>query len=249
MDKITYLKILKDSLSGKIKDNELEDIISDYESFFATGVEEGKTEDQISEELGKPQDIASSLTESQDSVTLVYAPLYKRIPALLIDIIFAGLPFIWFAPHTAAGLYFMPQVLYNLTPSLLSTVRVSNHLWISQYRLLWVAAIFASVIWFLLVNPLCLFVFKGYTIGKRIMNIKVVTVEGSDIRLIQALVRELFGKYALNFIGSLLPSVLALLPSIFSLIWAALSGTHKTLHDAIARTCVIEGKNSGKRQK
>ncbi|GIQ63491.1 hypothetical protein PACILC2_20590 [Paenibacillus cisolokensis] len=54
MKKSDYLAILKEHLETKISPDELEDILSDYESFFHAGMEDGKTEEQISDELGPP---------------------------------------------------------------------------------------------------------------------------------------------------------------------------------------------------
>lgn len=250
MNKEEYLQSLKEYLSGRIDDDELKDILSDYEGFFLTGAEEGKTEEEISEELGSPKDIAFSLIEEGGKkLSLRYAPVYKRIPALIIDVIVAGLPFIWFAPNTAIGSYFMPQVMFNMIPALLSTVKCSNHTWISPIRSLWTAAIIASALWFLLINPLCMIIFKGYTLGKRIMKIRVVSADGTRANFIQIIIRECIGKYFINMLGSFLPSILVLLPSIASLIWACASKEHRTIHDAIARTCVIDcqEQDSGRR--
>jgi uncharacterized RDD family membrane protein YckC len=94
-----------------------------------------------------------------------------------------------------------------------------------------------------------LFIFKGYTLGKKIMGIKVVSIDGTDANIIQLIVREWIGKYFINMLGSLLPSVFAVLPSIVSLIWASSSKNHNTIHDTIGRTCVVDcqKKEAGKR--
>ena len=178
-------------------------------------------------------------------LSMCYAPVYKRIPALIIDIIIAGLPFVWFAPRTALGLYFMPQVLINMMPSLLSTVKNSSSQWISQLQPFWSIAIIASVLWFLLINPLCMLIFKGYTPGKRIMKIRVVSIDGTDANFTQLIAREWVGKYLINMLCSLLFSVLAVLPSIASLIWASVSKKHNTIHDIIAHTCVVDCPKKG----
>ncbi len=240
MRKNEYLQAMKECLSGRIKENELNDILADYEGFFLTGIEEGRDEDTISEELGNPFEIAHSMLDSAEKKTLCYAPVYKRIVAIIIDIIFAALPFMWFAPYTALGLYFMPQILLNMTPTLFSTVYLSSHIWISQFQQLWNVAIVASVLWFLLINLMTMIIFNGSTLGKKIMGIRVVSSDGRDANFIQLCIRELVGKYLVNVLGSLLPSILALLPSIASLVWASFSKQHSTIHDAIARTCVVE---------
>jgi len=150
------------------------------------------------------------------------------------------LPFVWFAPNTAIGMYFIPRVLLNMVPSLLSTVNGSSHKWISGLQPFWTIAIIASVLWFLLINPVSMIKFKGRTLGKKIMGIRVASIDGNDASAIQIFVREWFGKYFINALGSLLPSVLAVLPSIVSLVWASIPKNQNTIHDIIARTCVLD---------
>lgn len=57
MDKKNYLDLLKYYLKD-LPDNVIEDIIIDYDQHFAEGVQNGKTEEQISKELGRPEYIA-----------------------------------------------------------------------------------------------------------------------------------------------------------------------------------------------
>ncbi len=57
MNKRDYLDLLRyylRDLPGVV----VNDIIYDYEEHFNAGIENGKTEEQISEELGSPDDIA-----------------------------------------------------------------------------------------------------------------------------------------------------------------------------------------------
>lgn len=57
MDKKNYLDLLKYYLKD-LPANVIEDIIIDYDQHFIEGIQNGKTEEQISEELGRPEHIA-----------------------------------------------------------------------------------------------------------------------------------------------------------------------------------------------
>lgn len=60
MSKKQFLSILEKSLKG-ISLKEREDIIQDFEEHFAIGLEEGQSEEEISNALGSPQQIAKEL--------------------------------------------------------------------------------------------------------------------------------------------------------------------------------------------
>ena len=77
MSKIDFLRKLQDSLHWTFSQEEIADILSDYESFFATGGEEGKTEKEIIANLGSPSAIAQDLAESLGKKKL--RPLSARI--------------------------------------------------------------------------------------------------------------------------------------------------------------------------
>lgn len=48
MKQFEYLNELKENLEGRLSPETIKDILSDYESFFVSGREEGKTDDEIS---------------------------------------------------------------------------------------------------------------------------------------------------------------------------------------------------------
>ncbi|MBS4223928.1 HAAS signaling domain-containing protein [Lederbergia citrea] len=60
MTKYQFLRLLESSLS-KISLEERQDILKDFEEHFAIGLEEGKTEEEISAALGSPRNIAKEL--------------------------------------------------------------------------------------------------------------------------------------------------------------------------------------------
>lgn len=62
MNKVEYLEALKVALKNTDKEI-MEEIISDYEEHFQVGVENGKTEEQICEDLGSIEDLVSEIKE------------------------------------------------------------------------------------------------------------------------------------------------------------------------------------------
>lgn len=63
MNRKEYIEKLRFYLEGLPK-NEIEDIIYDYEEHFQVGLSRGKTEEEISEELGNPKNIAKMFKTS-----------------------------------------------------------------------------------------------------------------------------------------------------------------------------------------
>ncbi|MFT8322287.1 MAG: DUF1700 domain-containing protein [Bacillus sp. (in: firmicutes)] len=63
MNKDQFLKQLSADLN-RLSHEERQDIIQDYEEHFLIGLEEGKTENEIAEALGSPQQIAKELLAS-----------------------------------------------------------------------------------------------------------------------------------------------------------------------------------------
>lgn len=63
MNKKDYIDTLRQSLYG-LSDEEINEIIYDYEEHFSIGLERGKTEEEIIKELGDPKNIAKSYKAS-----------------------------------------------------------------------------------------------------------------------------------------------------------------------------------------
>ena len=61
MNKIEFLEILKDYLKKNFSDDEINDILRDYEEYFVDGLIEGKSDMEIIEALGSPKAIANEL--------------------------------------------------------------------------------------------------------------------------------------------------------------------------------------------
>ncbi len=61
MNKIEFLEILKDYLKKELSEEEVSDILRDYEEYFIDGVMEGKSDMEIIQGLGSPKSIANEL--------------------------------------------------------------------------------------------------------------------------------------------------------------------------------------------
>lgn len=60
MTKAEFLQTLERELH-KLNEHERKEILYDFEEHFAAGFEEGKTEDEIAQELGNPKMIAKEI--------------------------------------------------------------------------------------------------------------------------------------------------------------------------------------------
>ena len=61
MRKEDFLEILKDYLKKDFSEDEVIDILRDYEEYFVNGAIEGKSEIEIISSLGSPKEIANEL--------------------------------------------------------------------------------------------------------------------------------------------------------------------------------------------
>lgn len=60
MNRDQYMSMLNESLK-KLREDERQDILQDFEEHFDAGIEKGKTEEEIAASLGSPQQIAKDL--------------------------------------------------------------------------------------------------------------------------------------------------------------------------------------------
>lgn len=65
MNKQEYLKALENALRGKISPLELDDIIRDYAEYFNEGIKQGETEEEISQKLGIPFQVAQQILNAE----------------------------------------------------------------------------------------------------------------------------------------------------------------------------------------
>ena len=59
MKKEDFLEILRDYLKKGFSEDEVMDILRDYEEYFVDGIIEGKSEIEIIQSLGSPKEIAN----------------------------------------------------------------------------------------------------------------------------------------------------------------------------------------------
>jgi len=116
-----YLRELKENLESRISPEELEDILLDYESFFVSGREEGKSDDEISEELGSPAFLAKSLLEERIAKETIQQNKHisnpgRRLCAYVIDAVISVLPILVIV-FTMSRAFALPYMMFLTYPS------------------------------------------------------------------------------------------------------------------------------------
>lgn len=97
MKQSEYLRELKENLESRVSPEVLRDILSDYESFFISGREDGKSDDEISGELGSPAFLAKTLLEDHSGrvvsqMDISIANPGRRLCGYFIDVVIAIIP-------------------------------------------------------------------------------------------------------------------------------------------------------------
>ena len=77
LTKQEYLKELRKNLKGFSQD-EIDDILYDYEEHFSIGLSSGKTEEEIAEDLGDPKDIADQYKKAKGNPTIEETARYYK---------------------------------------------------------------------------------------------------------------------------------------------------------------------------
>jgi len=268
MKEFEFLRELRKNLEHKIPDEELKDILSDYEAFFASGREEGKTDDEISNDLGSPAFLAKQLLEDRDCANQKkgvppvgkFANPGKRLCAYMLDAVIAVMPIALIAlvlfrnilmpglmavsyPSPASGTFVSlafyqfagpsPGVVssYTVGPNgIVYSTGISNAARHSSYTVKRIIA-FSALAFYLLYSLVCSMILKGQTIGKKIMKIKIQNLNEKPATRGAIFYREFIGKTLLNSI----PIV-----PLISFIAMLITNEHKTLHDMIADTVVVD---------
>ncbi|MBP3039494.1 RDD family protein [Bacillaceae bacterium Marseille-Q3522] len=269
MKQSEYLRELRENLEVRVSQEELSDILADYESFFAAGKEEGKTEDDISAELGSPAFLAKSLLEdhgdsgSRQTDNRITTP-NRRMMAFIIDAVVASLPV--FIVTFIIGIIIIPVMMLFMYPSpvygALSSLGFATFTSSAEIgmkvenldnteidetdktifteednqesnQISSVISISAgiSLVFYLFYSLSCTLFFKGQTIGKKIMHIKVRRSSSHPAKSGTIIYREFIGKLLLNSIP-LVPVI-----SFFTILFTK---EHKALHDMLADTIVSD---------
>lgn len=262
MKKFEYLSVLKENLEGKLPPEAIKDILSDYESFFLSGREEGKTDDEISTELGSPEFLSKSLLETQEEVQTdkLIANPGRRLCAYLIDAVIAVLPFLIVTgilgsaivsfllliqyPSPLVGAlsslaYNTYQVVTVTDTNTSTTISASekentvNSINKDIRRPTPVSITFAifGIAFYMLYSLVATLIFRGQTIGKKLMHIKVSHSGKVPLTKGSIIIREFLGKILINSIP-IIPLI-----SMFTILFTK---EHKALHDILADTIVVE---------
>lgn len=171
----------------------------------------------------------------------------KRLFAFIIDY-FIGSIFVSFIPMILVSIITQEKVI---TVNLMKTIPFDMQL------ICCIVSIILAVYYYCIIplNPKHL----GQTLGKRIMKIKVVKMNGSNITLTDILKREILGAmliegettfpsaYFRNILYQFMPAFLSqalgwlsIIISIISIVVGYLGINHRMIHDFIANTKVIK---------
>ena len=78
MTKYEFLKELREALEGQVPMSEIEDSISYYRDYFSRQEADGRSEQEILEELGSPRLIAKSIIETKGGEQIYYEDTYEE---------------------------------------------------------------------------------------------------------------------------------------------------------------------------
>ncbi|HEY5585019.1 MAG TPA: DUF1700 domain-containing protein [Ruminiclostridium sp.] len=275
MKQSEYLRELKENLETRVSPEELKDILSDYESFFVSGKEDGKNDEEISKELGSPAFLAKSLLEEHSGKVTVQQDKRitnsgRRISAYLIDMIIAvipalimslvigmgtiALPFLLFitypSPAVGATTYISFAAFTTGTASEVTRVTTSevkqngenvdivekgineNNMGNGKQPSL-ITSIIAglSLAFYLFYSFVCTLIFRGQTIGKKLLHIKVRRSNTALVGSGAIFCREFLGKTLINSIP-IIPLI-----SFFTILFTK---EHQALHDMLGDTIVSD---------
>lgn len=259
MKKGEFLRELRYNLMGKVSDDELENIIMDYDEIFESGKAEGKTEEEIADMLGSPALVAKAILDESPNTSAMseksgYTPasLGKRIMAFIIDYVLSLVPLILLcameATRTAILLVSSLMIFNPVLPAFLIFSLSPQERYFLSYSGSGVQGVFAysphviyirillillGFIFFWLYGTLAMTLMKGRTVGMRLMGIRVVKKDRSALKPIDIIVRQFVGKV-------LLAGITSNISYIVSLFWAIFSKANNTIHDKLAGTMVIE---------
>jgi len=222
MKRQEFIREIEENLSGKMTAMEIRDVVFDYNEYFDVGIREGKLEEDLCGQWGSPRNTNSRINKATLSVVqnigetvekqeLDYAPLPNRMIAFFIDTIIAGLP-VALLTRAFFAFFIMPFMPIMMLGMAETTMYTSSPGAIQSRVFYGIMA----VAFFYLYQPICLFLLRGRTVGK----------------LRDIFAREVLGKLILNTLSFGIASLI-------SFVWALVSKEHKTVHDVIGGTRVM----------
>lgn len=254
MKKHEFLKELRNALEGRLPSSEIKEILSDYEDIFEASLKEGKEEEIISEDIGSPAKIARNILEDsfvgdnnkskkigrklESKVSSGVDNIYDKITGVDEQIDTSNLA----TMGKRIGAYFTDGVVICLIPYILTFLFVNFIQQDSAFNIIMTIMplmILLSILGlFNAVNTLILWATNGYTLGKWFLHIKVVKIDGTKIKFLDAFIREFLVKSLGNAFTS---GILNLL----SFVWGCATTDHKTVQDFLAKTKVVNTKSKG----
>lgn len=117
MTKLEYLKLLEADLQKRLSQYETDEIIRDYAEYFAEGASQGKTEEEMINNLGDPAVVAAQLIEetlsTREEVPAAPVPTPKkgRSPWVTVLLVLLGICLLPVALMVAGGLLFAAAVV------------------------------------------------------------------------------------------------------------------------------------------
>jgi len=170
------------------------------------------------------------------------APMSRRLGAYIIDGILLGV--IGIGAILALFAPFMYMVRSSASVHFVDVSPMAGHMISAvgpapRFAFANIIILFLLMGAFNLFTTIILWATNGYTPGKYFLGMRVVKVDRGKITFLDALLRELIMKCIAN---SLLSGFL----NVGSFIWGCVTEDHKTVHDLVARTRVVEWNRAGK---
>ena len=124
MTKLEYLKLLETDLQKRLSQYETDEIIRDYAEYFAEGASQGKTDDEMINNLGDPAVVAAQVVEetlsAREGMPAAPAPASKKekSPWVTVLLVLLGVCLLPVALMVAGGLLFAAAVVIGCGISL-----------------------------------------------------------------------------------------------------------------------------------
>lgn len=265
MNRKEFLEELENALAGRIPDGDVKEILSDYHDIFTQGEADGKTDSEVSAQIGSPAKIARRILEDGETPryektsrifdrivepdcsidTTKLASMGQRLGAYVLDWLFLGvvsllLMFVLFAPVFFAR-YFSVDMIPTLIRHKVGFAEIMSIVG-SSPRFFSLNIVFTVILFGVsnLFTTVILWATNGYSPGKWILRIRVVKLDGNKITFLDALLRELVLKGIAN-------SIVSGILNVVSFIWGCVSEDRKTVHDLAAQTRVMKINRSSER--
>jgi uncharacterized RDD family membrane protein YckC len=166
------------------------------------------------------------------------APMSRRLGAYIIDSILLGAVTLVVVIALSAPFMYMVRTSVSEVNYATSTIGPTASVLMNRGFMPGIA--FANIIVLVLLfgafnlfTTIFIWATNGFTPGKWMLKMRVVKTDGSKISFLDAILRELIIKCIAN-------SVLSGFLNLGSFIWGCVTEDHKTVHDLVAKTQVVE---------